>query len=93
LSQGTNRAAFNDERISTTEYAINTNDWILRLPKRQEVTDENGVVISRTESFYDDETFSGNNLGSVTTGNLTLQRAWIAPSNATAFIKRRPDPV
>jgi hypothetical protein len=75
IVEGTNRAAFNDERITTTEFAINTNAWILRLPKRQEVADENGAVISRTDSFYDDETFSGDNLGSVTIGNLTLQRA------------------
>jgi len=40
-----------------------------------------------TESFYDDETFSGNNLGSVTIGNLTLQRSWINPSTATAFVR------
>src|SRR6185503_10158981 len=43
--------------------------------------------ISRTESFYDDETFSGNNFGSVAIGNLTLQRAWITPANASAFVK------
>jgi len=87
IVEGTNRAAFNDERITITEYAINTNAWIIHLPKGQQVADENGAVISRSESFYDDETFSGNNLGSVTIGNLTMQRAWINPSNAAAFIK------
>jgi RHS repeat-associated protein len=81
------RTAFNDERISVTEYAINTNDWILRAPKRQLVMDENGALISRTENFYDDETFSGNNFGQVTIGNLTLSRAWINPTNASAFVK------
>lgn len=86
IVEGTNRAAFNDERVTTTQYALNTNAWIIRLPKRQEVADENGAVISRSESFYDDETFAGNNFGAVTIGNLTLQRAWITPSNATAFI-------
>jgi hypothetical protein len=70
-----NRAAFDDERITTTEYAINTNAWILRTPARQEIRDENGNVISRLDSFYDDETFSGINLGIVTIGNLTLKRA------------------
>ena len=29
-----NRSAANDERITTTEYAINTNAWILRTPAR-----------------------------------------------------------
>lgn len=55
------RSAFNDERIITTAYALNTNAWILRLPARQETKDEHGAVISRAEFFYDDETFSGNN--------------------------------
>lgn len=81
------RTAFDDERITLTEYAINTNAWIVRAPKRQLVQDENGAVIARSESFYDDETFSGNNFGSVTIGNLTLQRDWINPSNATAFVR------
>ena len=30
------RSAFHDERIITTEYAINTNAWLLRRPARQE---------------------------------------------------------
>jgi YD repeat-containing protein len=81
------RTAFDDERITLTEYAINTNAWILRTPKRQLVQDEDGSVIARSESYYDDETFSGNNFGSVTIGNLTLQRAWINPSNAMAFVR------
>ena len=87
IVEGGNRSAFDDERITVTEFAINTNAWIVRLPKRQEVADEDGNIISRTESFYDDESFSGNNSGLVTLGNLTMQRAWITPSNATAFIK------
>jgi len=80
------RSAFDDERITLAEYAINTEAWILRAPKRTVVQDENGALIARAESFYDDETFSGNNFGSVTIGNLTLQRAWINPSNATDFV-------
>jgi YD repeat-containing protein len=81
------RMAFDDERIALTEYAINTEAWILRAPKRTTVQDENGAVIARSESFYDDETFSGNNFGSVTIGNLTLRRDWINPSNAAAFVR------
>jgi RHS repeat-associated protein len=81
------RAAFSDERITTTEYAINTNLWLLHHPARQQIKDYNGNVISQVESYYDDETFSGNNFGLVTVGNLTLSRAWIVPSNATAYIK------
>jgi hypothetical protein len=81
------RTAFDDERITLTEYAINTNAWIIRAPKRQLVQDENGTVITRSESFYDDETFSGNNFGVVTVGNLTLRRDWVDPASATAFVR------
>ena len=81
------RTAFNDERITTREYALNLDAWILRHPKRQETKSLNGAVISRTESFYDDETFAGDNLGLVSVGNLTLERDWIDPSNPTAYVK------
>jgi RHS repeat-associated protein len=81
------RRAGNDERIITTEYALNTNTWILRHPSRQEIKDLNGVVLSRVESYYDDETFSGNNLGAVDVGNLTLRREWIDASIPNAHIK------
>lgn len=80
------RSAFDDERTTVTEYAINLERWILRAPKRQEIQDENGAVVSRTESYYDDETFSGANFGLVTVGNLTLTRAWTDSSNPIAFI-------
>src|SRR5262249_20640901 len=81
------RSAFDDERITITEYAINTNAWILRTPRRTVVQDENGATIARSETFYDDETFSGNNFGMVTVGNLTMRRDWLDPSNATAFVR------
>jgi YD repeat-containing protein len=81
------RSAFNDERITVTEYALNTNAWILHRPARQEVQNLNGAVISQMEYYYDDESFSGNNLGQVTIGNLTLTRAWIDPANAAAYVQ------
>lgn len=80
------RSAFDDERITVTEYAINTNAWLLRFPARQEIMDENGEVISRVESFYDDETFSGNNRGLATIGNLTMKREWIWPATNSAYV-------
>ncbi|MCZ7639104.1 MAG: FG-GAP-like repeat-containing protein [Verrucomicrobia bacterium] len=80
------RSAFNDERITTTEYAINTNAWILRLPARQETKDEHGAVISRAEFFYDDETFSGSNWGILTIGNLTMKREWIDPATRARYV-------
>ncbi|HVV71653.1 MAG TPA: toxin TcdB middle/N-terminal domain-containing protein, partial [Verrucomicrobiae bacterium] len=86
IVENADRSAFNDERITTTQYAINTNKWLLRFPARQQIQDENGAVISRVESYYDDEAFSGNNLGMVEVGNVTLTRAWITPSNSSAFV-------
>ncbi|MHB1306150.1 MAG: toxin TcdB middle/N-terminal domain-containing protein [Limisphaerales bacterium] len=86
IVEGTNRAAFHDERITRTGFALNLEAWILRLPRQQEIADGEGRVISRSESFYDDETFSGANLGVVTIGDLTLRRDWITPSEATAFV-------
>jgi RHS repeat-associated protein len=82
-----NRSAFNDERVTVTAYALNTNAWLLRHPARKEIQDLNGAVISRMEYYYDDESFSGNNFGQVTIGNLTLTRAWIDPSQPAAYVK------
>ena len=74
---GGDRTAFNDERIVAREFALNLEAWIVRAVRRQEIRDEEGAIISRSEIFYDDETFSGGNLGSVTRGNVTLVRQWI----------------
>jgi len=81
-----NRSYFDDERITTNEYAINTNQWILRAVARQEMQDEHGNVITRTENYYDDPTFSSGNFGVVTQGNLTLVRTWIDPTNAASYV-------
>ena len=34
------RTAFDDERIIRTEYAINTESWLVRFPSRSEIMDE-----------------------------------------------------
>ena len=87
IVEGGDRSAWADERIVTTEYALNLDAWILRYPKRRETKALDGSVISRAEFYYDDETFSGNNAGDVTVGNPTLRREWINASNSTAYIK------
>lgn len=84
--EGTNRLAFHDERISVFEYALNFDNWMLRAVKRAEVQAESGAVISRTETYFDDETFSGSNFGQISVGNVTLTRVWIDPSKPDAFI-------
>ncbi|HTL58005.1 MAG TPA: toxin TcdB middle/N-terminal domain-containing protein [Candidatus Limnocylindrales bacterium] len=81
------RTAFGDERIMTTEYAINTQAWLLRNPSRVEVADGNGTVLSRVENYYDDETFSGNNYGVISLGNLTLTRAWFNTLDPSGYIQ------
>ena len=84
--EGADRKAWNDERITVTEYALNLDVWILRLPKREAVMDEEGSVISVREMFYDDETFAGANHGQVTFGNLTMERDWIDASDPMAWV-------
>jgi RHS repeat-associated protein len=86
IVEDNHRSAFDDERVSVTDYAVNLNAWILRLPQRQRVEDENGVVVARSEFFYDDPTFAGANPGSVTVGNLTMRRDWVDPANANAYV-------
>ena len=76
-----------------TAYALNTNAWLLRHPARKEIQDLNGKVISRMEYYYDDESFSGNNFGQVTIGNLTLTRAWIDPGQRGGLCQGLPRPV
>lgn len=82
--EGANRSAWDDERITTNVFTSAFPDgqtrWILGLPVSETITDEHGNVVTRTESFYDDETFSGNNPGVVTRGNLTLQRRLVNPA-------------
>jgi RHS repeat-associated protein len=86
------RSAFDDERFTRTDYAINTNAWILRAVARMMVSDETGTnVISRSESFYDDPTFSGSNFGQVTRGDLTLKLDWSHP--ATLGSPTNPPPI
>ncbi|MBL9167173.1 MAG: VCBS repeat-containing protein [Verrucomicrobiales bacterium] len=88
LVEAGDRSAGNDERITLTEYALNTNAWILRLPRRTSVRDFSGKTISRSEFFYDDETFSAQE-APPTIGNLTLERQWKSPDDANSAIAAR----
>jgi RHS repeat-associated protein len=82
-----NRSAFNDERFTTTRYAVNTNAWILRAPALSEIADESYATLSRSVSYYDDPTFSGSNFGEITRGDLTLKLDWFDPARTNAFIR------
>ncbi len=80
-----NRAAWNDERLYyrhfSAEFPSGTNLWILDRLVEQVTTDINSNVFSRTQIFYDDQSFSGNNFGLVTIGNPTLTRDWVSIAN------------
>jgi RHS repeat-associated protein len=83
IADGGNLQASNDERVTITSYAINTTDWLLRFPAQVELRDYVGTVIKRTQTYYDDETFSATNLGSVAKGHPTLTRALEDPAAIT----------
>ncbi len=82
-----NRAAGNDERLYTrqfsAEFPSGTNLWLLNRLVEQDTTDINSNVVARTQIFYDDQSYSGNNLGVVSLGNPTLSRDWISIANNT----------
>ena len=82
-----NRAAGNDERLFyrqfSAEFPSGTNLWLLNRLVEQDTIDINSNVVARTLVFYDDQTYSGNNFGSLTLGNPTLTRDWISIPNNT----------
>ncbi|MEK7794377.1 MAG: toxin TcdB middle/N-terminal domain-containing protein [Candidatus Hydrogenedentota bacterium] len=71
-----NPGAFNDETITATEYAYNVEQWLVDRPSNRIVANIDGDVVTRTEFYYDDETFSGTGLGEISKGNKTLERRW-----------------
>lgn len=86
IVQDGNRRAFDDERIKTTQFAVNVDQWILRNAMREVITGADRVPVSRTESFYDDPSFSGNNLGAVSKGNLTMRKEWRNPADPSDYV-------
>ncbi len=71
-----NPEADGDERVETTEYAINLDAWIVDKPIREITSDAGGNPVLRAEIYYDDETFSMGNFGEVIRGNDTLRIEW-----------------
>lgn len=82
-----NRAAWNDERLFvrhySAEYPTGTNLWLLDRLVEQDTEDVNSNIVARQQIFYDDPSFSGNNLGTVSIGNPTLVRDWVNISSNT----------
>lgn len=77
-----NPGAFNDERIETTTYALNVDDWVVHHPATVETKTLAGEVLKRKEFYYDDETFAGDNLGDVTRGRETMVLEYVDPANS-----------
>jgi RHS repeat-associated protein len=89
LVENGDRLAGGDEIITRTGYAYNLDNWFLRLPQRTEASDASGSLLNRIDHFYDDESFSGNNPGSVSIGNETLVRVWYDLSRTDGYVRSR----
>ncbi len=59
---GLDNPAYDDERITTTSYALGGNalsHWIINKPDTIDTTDENGAFVARTVQYYDGDPFVG----------------------------------
>ncbi len=72
----TNADGPGDERFTTSEYAVNTTNWLVDRPMTSEVSDEGGHVEARSRFYYDDLP-----LGQVEKGNLTRREEWLDTEN------------
>nr|WP_269783473.1 toxin TcdB middle/N-terminal domain-containing protein [Marinibactrum halimedae] len=88
-------AGWDDERTTiiqySSSYASGLERWLLNLPVETQVLDSQGKLVKKTQFFYDDESFSGTNLGEFKRGLLTLQKEWVQPdiSDKTIAIQRQ----
>jgi YD repeat-containing protein len=84
------RAAWDDERITVSTWSAGYSSgkaaWILDRLVEQEIRDDQGTVFARERHYYDDESFTGSNLGAVSVGNRTMTRAWHDPQDPLGFV-------
>ncbi|MBI5409202.1 MAG: VCBS repeat-containing protein [Nitrospirae bacterium] len=80
-----------DEAFSATEYINDTTLWILKVPKRQLITDKDGKKYAETLSYYDGADFVGLSLGQLTKGQLTRKTGWVSGSNYIDLIRNSYD--
>jgi RHS repeat-associated protein len=74
----TNLLAENDERITTTEYASDTDRWLLGRPTHATVTNAAGARLSETFTYYDGDPFVGLPFGRLGPRGLpTRTEAWV----------------
>jgi RHS repeat-associated protein len=58
-------STYDDERVTTTDYAFNLEAWLIGLPVRQRVTDEQGRFVAETRSYFDGDPFVGLAFGQI----------------------------
>lgn len=71
ITEDDDKDCYKDERLTFTQYAYNLSDWLVRYPQSSEIRDMDHLI-SQTYTYYDDPSFSGNNLGKLKTGLVTL---------------------
>ena len=75
---GTDFLAGGDERITTTDYAHDTNRWLLGRPTHVLVTDADGARVAESRTFYDGDPFVGLPLGTLGARGLpTRTESWV----------------
>src|SRR5262249_24004728 len=71
------------ERITRTEYAINTTTYVVDKPSRVIVTDGDNNFVSETLYYYDGPDYVGLSLGEVERGNLTRKSQRLGPNSTS----------
>ncbi|MBW2107233.1 MAG: VCBS repeat-containing protein, partial [Deltaproteobacteria bacterium] len=80
-----------DEAFTFTEYINDTSLWILGLPQRQSITDENLQTVSETLNYYDGPDYVGLPLGQVAKGNLIRRQGWVEGSTYVNLVRNAYD--
>ncbi|WP_144391807.1 SpvB/TcaC N-terminal domain-containing protein [Pleionea sediminis] len=85
-----NEACHSDQRITETTFSASypaaRDAWILDRVVSTSVSDDEQSVYKKEHYFYDDESFSGSNLGVFSSGNLTMIHAWVNPNSSDEVI-------
>jgi RHS repeat-associated protein len=83
--EGTNRAAWQDERITrrtfSSNFPANIANWMLNYPVTERIEAFDGSLAAETRYFYDDPAFGGGNTGVISRGNATLVRKLVDPTS------------
>ena len=75
-------STYDDERFSKSTYAFNFTDWLIGLQARKLVTDETGMFVSESRSYYDGADYLGLPLGEVgTRGEMMRQEQLVNGSS------------